>query len=347
MTAQRNPQAILHRRSAFTLLELLIVIGIIALLASILILGMNSVLGTSKASSTKITLQNLQGMLGELDAKTSLSASPQAWMWWENLPTSQPILASFVSTNSLDWDFWKIPWRLGVATAAPALRNPDSLDAPTLVSADNVNVRNGARQILNTQIVMSMLLSLPTNRAALQKISADRYFTPTWVGDQQIPNPGSDFIPDTSDDNSEIGSNLYLPGMIVQLNGIQYQCVTAQTSTKPSSGMNTPWKDLSAPANAGTPPVPLLLDAWDNPIIFVPATGLRVRLLNGQSTLNQNEASDNFQQTFIVISPEGKVGTDPATKEPIVIQPGRPFFASAGPDGDFSKGDDNIYSFQQ
>ena len=35
-----------------------------------------------------------------------------------------------------------------------------------------------------------------------------------------------------------------------------------------------------------------------------------------------------------------------ASAAPVVSRTGRPFFASAGPDGDFSTGDDNVYSFE-
>jgi hypothetical protein len=35
-----------------------------------------------------------------------------------------------------------------------------------------------------------------------------------------------------------------------------------------------------------------------------------------------------------------------AAQLPYVAVAGQPFFASAGPDGDFSRGDDNIYSFK-
>jgi hypothetical protein len=52
------------------------------------------------------------------------------------------------------------------------------------------------------------------------------------------------------------------------------------------------------------------LDAWGNPIIFVPAGGL------------------------------AGVHVDPVRSPD-----GRPFFASAGADGDFATGDDNLYSF--
>jgi len=61
---------------------------------------------------------------------------------------------------------------------------------------------------------------------------------------------------------------------------------------------------------------PILLDGYGNPIILVPTDGIDGVSING-----------------------GAVQT--------ISAPNRlPFFASAGPDGDFSKGDDNLYSFE-
>jgi hypothetical protein len=58
----------------------------------------------------------------------------------------------------------------------------------------------------------------------------------------------------------------------------------------------------------------LPLDDWGNPIIFVPSGGLRMTTATGRP--------------FVVTSPRGG-----------------PFWASAGPDGDLSTPDDNVYSF--
>ena len=72
---------------------------------------------------------------------------------------------------------------------------------------------------------------------------------------------------------------------------------------------------------------PVILDGWGNPIIFVPSptpipggtqTGLINVYVNASSTPNP---------------------------VPITSPDGLPFWASAGPDGDFIRGDDNIYSF--
>jgi prepilin-type N-terminal cleavage/methylation domain-containing protein len=56
------------------------------------------------------------------------------------------------------------------------------------------------------------------------------------------------------------------------------------------------------------------VDAWGHRILFVPGTGLKVRA-NGVD---------------VVITGSG----------------GRPFWASAGPDGDYVTGEDNLYSFE-
>lgn len=85
----------------------------------------------------------------------------------------------------------------------------------------------------------------------------------------------------------------------------------------------------TADATVGTPvPAgPVLLDGWGNPIIYVPAGGINVYITNGSTP----------------------------TQITIKSRDGRPFFASAGPDGDFgartnssntapTHGDDNVYS---
>lgn len=94
---------------------------------------------------------------------------------------------------------------------------------------------------------------------------------------------------------------------------------------------------------------PILLDAWDNPIIFVPASGLRGVYLGDPA------------EEFVITS--AKVYSATELPDGIVAPNARPFFASAGPDGIFSfrdanssgtfeagsdpgAGDDNLYSFE-
>jgi hypothetical protein len=80
---------------------------------------------------------------------------------------------------------------------------------------------------------------------------------------------------------------------------------------------------------------PIILDAWNNPVIFVGADGL--------AGVRFESKADN--QDYRVTSTGVVLGTglaDTATRS----KSWRPFFASAGPDGDFRTGDDNVYSFQ-
>jgi hypothetical protein len=72
----------------------------------------------------------------------------------------------------------------------------------------------------------------------------------------------------------------------------------------------------------------MLVDAWGNPIIYVPPAGL------GPITVGGNT---NRVQTSVGIQ---NVGYTP------VVPGASGFWASAGPDGDFRTGDDNVYSFE-
>jgi prepilin-type N-terminal cleavage/methylation domain-containing protein len=317
---------------AFTLLEVMTVVAIIAILATVLFVGARGLLSGGRERATRVTLASLHGMLGELDARTRLGKPPQAWRWWEQS-------ASGTIGPGGDVDFWRIPYR----STVNADRNPDALDAPGSVVGDTPEsraTRHGSRHVLNTQMIMGMLLNLPANRDAMQKLSADRYFVPEWVGanaNERVPTPGADGV--LMSGGEALEQVYYLTGAKVlhRANaGIQrYLCTVSHQAAAPPSGVGNWATDV-------TPPTPVLLDAWDNPIIFVPGTGLRVRKLNGQQA--NNPAS--VDQTFIVISPEGQV-SDLPNQAPSVTKPGRPFFASAGPDGDFAKGDDNLYSFEQ
>jgi len=67
----------------------------------------------------------------------------------------------------------------------------------------------------------------------------------------------------------------------------------------------------------------VLADGWGNPIIFVGRAGM--------STSLGKKPDGSFSKTGVSV-------TNPS---------GRPFWASAGPDGNFDAGDDNIYSFEK
>ena len=78
---------------------------------------------------------------------------------------------------------------------------------------------------------------------------------------------------------------------------------------------------------------PLVLDGWGNPIIFVPKAGLDGVLFEAHGA------------EVHTVTSQGPLEPSAVTPRPLI--PGaRPFWASAGPDGDFAKGDDNVYSYE-
>jgi hypothetical protein len=128
-------------------------------------------------------------------------------------------------------------------------------------------------------------------------------------------------------------ANVYPPGTP----GIMQQLVTIPDNANGLGKIVTsevaPFKPIAGVTQAaGTTYPSVLLDGWGNPIIFVPASGLQFVYRNLNYSTNP---------------PTVPAGTPafPALPPTIVSPDGRPFWASAGPDGDFIRGDDNIYSF--
>ncbi|HYE20555.1 MAG TPA: prepilin-type N-terminal cleavage/methylation domain-containing protein [Tepidisphaeraceae bacterium] len=193
----RSPATVAAAPSGFTLVELLVVIGIIAILIAMTVIGIRKMAASTRAKATVATLATAHGMLSEYERiAQSGSGLPKKMI---NTPKS-------VLEGSADRD---------------------------------------GQAVQDTRVAMGLVLGIPVNRKAIE----------------QLPPTG-----------------------LLQSNP------------------------------PGQPPV--LLDAWGNPVIFVPAGGLNGVLVNGKAT--RITSLDNL-----------------------------PFFASAGADGSFETGDDNVYSFDR
>ena len=84
---------------------------------------------------------------------------------------------------------------------------------------------------------------------------------------------------------------------------------------------------------------PLILDAWGNPIIFVGSKGL-----TGVDLVPNSRKPGDFEKPDQQVTSAGVVPRQRPTDPPLAGA--RPFFASAGPDGNIRTGDDNVYSFE-
>ena len=134
------------------------------------------------------------------------------------------------------------------------------------------------------------------------------YALGTTIGNPGDVNPGS---------GGRFGTGIYNTGKVyqqfAQVNSAQTllaQLPGSAMLSAAATGVNslpTPFYDSSGK------PMPVVVDAWSNPIIFVPSGGLSGVTFGGKAVTVRS-----------------------ANK--------RPFWASAGQDGDFSLGDDNLYS---
>lgn len=223
------------KRNAFTLIELIIVISIIAILIGLLVVGLQYVGASSREKSTRVTLANLQSMLTELEITAGLG-------------------------------------RL------PAFR---SISAPGFVFEDQPD-RDTSDAVIYTRDAMAILLAVPANQSAMGQLPPEQLFT--------------------------IGST------------------------------------------------PVLLDAWDNPIVFVSPpntdfspsstidwddryglTGVNIEgIAPGVRIVNPGGPDHPEYSKYPQDNPEGRQR----------LQHFRPFWVSAGPDGNFQTHDDNIYSFE-
>lgn len=243
----------------FTLVELLVVLGLIAVLIGLAITGFRTMENTSKTRQTKLMMGNITSMFAEYDAATGLKRQP-AYMYD----------TGGAQSTAAGRNIW--------TDADPVLADFQALVAPPGLMESGEPSRTTSQAVQNTAVVMKEVLSMPGAKKLITQL-------------------GSDALMNTA---------------------LTMEPVTGET-------------------NATIP-----LDGWGNPIIFVPAAGLRNVYLAGDLPTDTPA-----KPTFVVRSNKVYQGLDPAVNNPAVLPPdARPFFASAGKDGKFETGDDNVYSFE-
>ena len=206
-------------------------------------------------------------------------------------------------------------WKDGDPTdAATNQPEPDPVQVPGDVksaSGTGANGRYTADQIGNTQQVLMLMQQAPSVRTMIQQLPASNLMEPVPAG---LGNPPA-------------GVKLLI---------------------------QRPDGTVGAYAGVAAKPVPpLVLDAWGNPIIFVPAGGLcggkggdsdPLTMYVGGRAGEKDSAGNLVAKMVVSVDPGQQPG--PNQLRQIRSPDNRPFWASAGPDGDFRTGDDNVYSFE-
>jgi prepilin-type N-terminal cleavage/methylation domain-containing protein len=170
-----------------------------------------------------------------------------------------------------------------------------------------------------TRAFMTQLISIPSNATAIGKLPSSSVMTfpgsnvfgspPQWAANTPYQLYSTITYTDSNGNTA-----IYIRTLITPdgNGGIAYD---TNTQAPPNYYY---WMSAQQIPIQGTPlTTPVPLDAWGNPIIFVMGG-----VLSGVNAGGQTNT--------IVHSPDY-----------------HPFFASAGPDGNFSNGDDNMYSFEK
>jgi prepilin-type N-terminal cleavage/methylation domain-containing protein len=307
------------KRRGFTLLELLVVIGIIAVLSGLLIMGVGKLITSGKRQQTQMIFQTLQAMYSEYDAVIR-PTFPAA-----NYPTANLNQSAVPCPQNVSLDYYNAITQSGASPAMAASSNP---------LADRYSFA-----VLMTRDYLALFRSMPKNAAAMGKIPNSSITTTTIDETYSSTAVTAPAQFNTAAGSYVVPQRVWVQGTDPYGNTIYsyYTCIQNNPSVAPNPYNYTaavvPTSNTSywIPSTVDKT-VPVVLDAWNNPILFVPSGSLGSGVALG---------------TGNVITPG--VGTLEAGNQSAVVNSpdGRPFWASAGPDGDFSKGDDNMYSFEK
>ena len=310
----RKPAAASAARAGFTLIELLVVIALIGVLTSLLVVGIGKMQTSGKRQQTIGLLHNCQAVFASYNAAvhTKFPSSDQN-------PCPGPV------TEGLQ-----------------------NLDPPTPDGKPLLYRRFGiAAQ--TTRSLFASMRAVPDARAGLDKLPAAQLMENKYLYnyDRQIWTPGQTYGPDQQPnyyatvDNGASGYTVYLclADHVASDGAVQYQ--TGEPNPNGLTvGQNIPanrppdtnyWLPFSSDVTGR-----ILVDGWGNPIIVCFGSLGSIRTppvtLNTATRIAGHFSDGNLYangQSVVVTSPDHRL-----------------FFASAGPDGDFGLGDDNLYSFE-
>jgi prepilin-type N-terminal cleavage/methylation domain-containing protein len=142
---RRRSQARRRTSAAFTLVEVLTAIAVIAILASLLLLGINHVSARAKIDRTRTVLQNLRGMMTEFEVKGG---------------RMRMVDAPYLNNN---------PWQTIDRETAP----PGKMDEGKILNGAKLDEVVTLPMFARTRTVTQALLSMPANQTVLNNLPAD------------------------------------------------------------------------------------------------------------------------------------------------------------------------------
>jgi type II secretory pathway pseudopilin PulG len=289
------------------MVELLVVISIILILIALAVAGLKLVVGSTADKATRTTMENLLAMQSAYDAVTRGVRPIKTLVLGD--ATATPVVAPLRPTS---------PYYVGKV----------SVDAPQSMTPVAIFDRTESLPTMAAGQALVALAQIPENKQSMLKFSpsVSRIVTNVWSNTATY-NPGDRIRYDGGINGPEF-----------------FEClVSPAVGMTPVVGTN--WKHTES----------TMMDGFNNPIVYVPAgQSLVIGTYKGAYSAGNIHVGDTVQNgTGYAVcikdsppSPTAPLDTNYWQNAAIVSPDGRPFWASAGLDGDFGKPGDNIYSFQ-
>jgi hypothetical protein len=274
------------------MIELMTVVAIIAILSGLLVIGIGKLQASAKRQQTASTMVNTGAMFAD---------------YQNTLHTSYRSAGTMDCPQNVTQDYFK------------SLDN-SSMDPTTAMPPSD---RYG-NAVLLTRDMFYLMRALPANAAAFGKMSAEE--TMAVPGPKSVNTMSGSYsyfmpvAPDYTAIAHKVGERVKIANPTLAGSYTTYACVRDVDATHSQS---PPLEGYWVLEPDKTIQVTMILDAWGNPIIFVPSS-------LGSSPPSATGILVTGGVRFAQVAPDN-----------------RSFFASAGPDGNFATGDDNIYSFEK
>jgi prepilin-type N-terminal cleavage/methylation domain-containing protein len=328
-TVHPNPDGRVCGRG-FTLIEVLTAVGIIAVLVGISVVAFRFVGDGARGGSVRVTLENLRTASAEAESAGMFRRQPSG-MW-----VQPPAVATVPPFNNGTWnngvqEFWRKPLDLASSAELP-IRSPGLVTEQKSWVTVNPAIRN-------TAIALAMMQSVPAARKGLEALPDTTVKLPEFWDATRSYTQGTVVIFDHGTGATQ-GLHVYSAA----------RAVTAGVAPTLNTDSSDWTRDFAG-----------VLDPWRNPIIFVPSAGIHVgrEYVTGR-TYKQGERVFvvGANRTYYVCI-AATTTADPsvttawrnvslaANPQPIRAPDGKPFWMSAGPDGDFDTPQDNVNSFDQ